>query len=754
MRGAEADTDGPPDKAGPRERAGVNPTTLILPLRHVARVPTRGLSADSHWRIALLFGAASTLLVLRACGYAAAVPGTYAAYFLAHIVLPGFVALQWLDSRPVGPGRLLALGLPAGFALEALQFLALAAIGAKGWHAWSPVAWLALLLWRMRGGQVWRMRLSAHHAGVAAFLAAIFSGVLALAAGQMFSESPLAQGLPARAIFHDWVYLISRAGVIKNHWPLEDPSLAGTPLQYHYFMMVHAAAASWTTGLEISTVLLRLVYPPLALALLAQVFLLGRAVCRSPWGGVAACVLFFVTSELSFSTSYGESHYLGVFSRWLFVSPTFFLGMVFAGALLLVLREVLGRRAHSWRGIAFVLLLGVGGTGAKGTLVPVIVATLVLLALGGLRRPGLLAYRAGLAAVVLLVAFAVVYLPTMLAWRSGGARLNPFHIFEMTGFWREWLEVCEAGLRSILPPAAARAAAEALCGIVIFAGTAGVRLLALPYLAWSDARRRDHGLARLLGAFLAAAVGMGLLLELNSFGEIYVLLMMRLPMAVLAAGFMVEVTRRVRDRRALAGSGPAFRSPAWPAAAAGIIAASLLLQISVWTIRNAPLFAGWLRSPAETRIDADTRDLAEAMLWIRHHTERDAVLVANAWTPENTRRDHWGALDRTLLGVHFYYSALSERRLWLEGHHYVLNGPLLARRAAQASDFFYRGAALTREQVSNASVYLVVDRSLRDDAARQLTTDTLRFSNRRIDVHAMPSAPSPRGAESAALQQD
>jgi hypothetical protein len=725
----------------------------MQPLRSVLPVSARGFTAETLWRLALLFTAASVFVLIRACGYAPSGPFVYGAYLLAHVMLPGTVAVRFLDSRPVDAGRFLALALPSGLALESLQFLSLAAIGAKAWHAWSPLGWMLLLLWQTRAGAPLRVRISAHHAGVAALLAAFVAGALALAAGQMFTESPLANGVPARGIFHDWVYLISRAAVIKNHWPLEDPSLSGTPLQYHYFMMVHAAAASWTTGLEISTVMLRLLYLPLSLGLVAQVFLLGRAVSRSVWGGGVACFLFLATSEVSFSTSYGDTHYLGLFSRWLFVSPTFFHGMIYAGALLIVLRDFVRRREPGWRYVALLLLLGVGGTGAKGTVLPVVVTALVLLALWSARRTGRFSARLLAGAALLGVAFAVVYLPTMSAWRSGGARFHPFHIFEMTGFWREGLPACEAGLRAFLPPALAGAGAQFLCGLVAFAGTSGVRLLALPYLAWGNTVRGDRGLVRLLGAFLVACVGMGLLLELNSFGEIYVLLMMRLPMSVLAAGFLIECARR-------SSAGPAGRWPfpaAWPGlrpAAAGVVGVALVLQASVWMARNAPRFADWLRTAPVVRADEGMGDLAEAMLWVRRNTERNAVLVANAWTPENTRGDHWGALDGTLLGVHFYYSALSERRLWFEGHHYVLNGPLLSRRAALASDFFYRGGALLPRLVSSAPVYVVVDHAMKDDAHRLLAPESRLFSNRRISIYPLPVGPPARAAEIAALQQD
>ena len=120
-------------------------------------------------------------------------------------------------------------------------------------------------------------------------LAVAFLATTLMAASQMYAESPLAAGLPTRAIFHDWVYLVSRAAVIKHNWPLDDPSLSGTPLQYHYFMMVHAAAASATTGVELTVILLRLVMVPLGAVLVAQAYLLERGVTAVADMGIVPC---------------------------------------------------------------------------------------------------------------------------------------------------------------------------------------------------------------------------------------------------------------------------------------------------------------------------------------------------------------------------------------------------------------------------------------------------------------------------------
>ena len=61
---------------------------------------------------------------------------------------------------------------------------------------------------------------------------------------------------------------------------------------------------------------------------------------------------------------------------------------------------------------------------------------------------------------------------------SGDARLHPFHVFQLTGFWKENLPALTATLASWLPGRTAGWGAQLLCALAIFAGTCGVRLLA------------------------------------------------------------------------------------------------------------------------------------------------------------------------------------------------------------------------------------------------------------------------------------
>ncbi len=750
-------------------------------LRTVRKLPSTVAAPATLWRLCALTVALTLFVIVRSVGYDVGAVAAYAAYVGLYVLLPGVIVTAWLGGRTFSPVALVALALPTGFAVEIYTYLGLAALGAKPWFAWSPVVWLAAAVVARAAGAArpWRIRVSAHHAGLALVLAFAVLGTAVMAASQMFAESPLAEGLPTRAIFHDWVYLVSRAAVIKNNWPLDDPSLSGTPLQYHYFMMVHAAAASSTAGVELSTVMLRLVFVPLGVALVAQACLLGRAVSRTPWGGVLAALLTVAVSELSFAPSYGEPMFLGLFVRWLFVSPTFFFGMIFCGALLWVIRHAATRPAFAVRDLVWLALLGTAGTGAKGTMLPVVLCALGLWALWRWWRERVLPWRLVVVGSCLGIAFALVYLPTMSAWRTGDAKWNPFHVLQLTAFWKTNAAAWTQALAQLLPASLATPLAQGAAAALVFAGTCGVRLLALPYLVWGDVRRRDTLLVGWLGAFLAACVGMGLLLELNSYGELYVILMMRLPLAVLTAAFFVTAARRIAAWWAAQQSAPATVSaspfapalhrpargavrPWWPRAVIGaatlLFAATFAVQTKLWWERNRGGLAAWWDTPADVQPDPYMQELRHALLWVRTHTEPNAVLVANAFTPENMKKDHWGALDRTLMGVHFYYSALSERRLWFEGPAYIMDTTRARIRANLASDFFYRGRTLDPQIVAAAPSYVLIDRHLKDGAEVSLPLGSRLFASERFEIYRLTPAATfaadlPRPADTAQQQQ-
>jgi hypothetical protein len=141
--------------------------------------------------------------------------------------------------------------------------------------------------------------------------------------------------------------------------------------------------------------------------------------------------------------------------------------------------------------------------------------------------------------------------------------------------------------------------------------------------------------------------------------------------------------------------------------------------------------------------------LREALLWVRANTEPDAVLVTNTCTAANLEKDHWSKVDRTLAGVHFYYSALSERRVLVEGPRYLLDTEEVIRRVQLADEIFFADRLPLPSAVGASTWYAMIDRSTADGAAVALHPDARVFKNERIEVYRFTAnleSPSPSAA--------
>ncbi|PTX97784.1 hypothetical protein [Opitutus sp. ER46] len=695
-------------------------------------------------------------IVLRACGGNHAAVLGYAGYLLLRVFVPGVVLLNLVLRRPVGLDTAIALGVPTGFALEIATFLGLSALGVRNLEPLVPCFWLMLganlWLWR-RAGPLAVANLGERPGRVLAL------GLLGLAfivstASQMYAEAALVDGVPARTVFHDWMYLISRAGAIKGGWPLEDPSMAGTPLQYHYFMLVHVAAAAKATGIELSLLLLRLAVLPLGFVLITQAYVLGCRLSHRISGGVVAGLLAVGVTEFSFSGDVLNPVFLGLFDRWLFQSPTFLFGMVFFGALTLAVANEFGTPApHGRRRLAWIALLAAAATGAKGTVVPLILTALACLIALRWWRDRALPRRKLVVWAAVAGSFALVYGSTMAAWGSGEAAFEPLSTMNLSTFWTAHFPLWQRELAAWVSGSPGYWCAALACATVVLAGTEGVRLLALPFLlrrSW----HRDAPLACWLGLLAMVCCGSGLLLHLNSYSELYILLPMRLPLAVLSAACLVALFEHLaaflrswrgkvvaeRGWRAVAGWAHARRV----VVACGVVVVCggggtlLVGQLDTWVMRNRPGFARWLQEPRT--IDANLVPLREAMRWIRGHTEADALILANAFTPENFRETGARAADQTALGTYYYYSALSERRFWVEGPTYLVDPFEAWRRMRLAGDVFYRGVFPSDPAFCRAPCYQLIDRSLAD-GARPHPRSVRVFANQRFEIFRLPRPP-------------
>ena len=103
--------------------------------------------------------------------------------------------------------------------------------------------------------------------------------------------------------FPDYPRWIAIAADAKHHWPIGDPSVAGEPLPYHYFVNIHMAAASQVTGLDLSVCLLPAVHPAARRFSWCSSWSwrAGASPAAPTPGLIAACLVFFI-GELRLDT--------------------------------------------------------------------------------------------------------------------------------------------------------------------------------------------------------------------------------------------------------------------------------------------------------------------------------------------------------------------------------------------------------------------------------------------------------------------
>ena len=299
-----------------------------------------------------------------------------------------------------------------------------------------------------------------------------------------FPTAPL-PGQESVNYFPDYPRWIAIAADAKHHWPIEDPSVAGEPLPYHYFVYVHMAAASQVTGLDLPLVFLRLFILPLAVLLVLELVVAGRSFAQRLCGLIAACLAFFIGElRLDPGQTFLAQTPFGLSFIYLFRSPSFLLGMVVFVPLIILLGERLTARGSSRVGDwLLVIIFMVGASDAKITILPLVLGALVLYA--GSRW--ILERRVGVAVLVAigltLVISGAVYL-LQYQGHSSGLGLNAFATFDDMPA----VTSIEAGLRTILPVFRAR---KRSCRPGILFGLVGLLLAPLVGLAWIF---RRHGL--------------------------------------------------------------------------------------------------------------------------------------------------------------------------------------------------------------------------------------------------------------------
>ena len=345
----------------------------------------------------------------------------FVGYEIGFVLLPGGALLWALRGRRHGSLVTIALGWPLGQTLEILAFSATAALGARTLFALYPIVVIipcGLVVWR-------RANVPPHDtAGEPMSNRVMWTAAGALAIGVVYLALAFLPQVPLPSTSHsvsyyvDFPFFIGNIAEVRNHWPATSAGLSGVPLHYEWFVFDHMAAINQVTGISIPTIGFRLNVFPTILVFGCQLFVVGRFLGRAAWTGALAIVVAFLLGALDLTADLNQaSPFFDQFNFHLWASWTFPFGLTFFMALLYLIAERLPEAA--WRGHgalgswAVIALIMVGASGAKATILPVVIAGLGLYALCELvlRRAVPVTALAALAlgAAVFAVTFLIVY---------------------------------------------------------------------------------------------------------------------------------------------------------------------------------------------------------------------------------------------------------------------------------------------------------------------------------------------------------
>jgi hypothetical protein len=579
-----------------------------------------------------------------------------------------------------------------------------------------------------------------------------------------FTTSPLPGSVPSVTYYADFPFHLGIAAEALHHWPIGDPKVAGTSLPYQIFDYMHLASVAEITRLPLPVILLRLDIPMLIVGFVVGVAACGRALSTRPPVGLLAVVLVLFVGELHPNPN-DHLTFLNSFFSSEYTSPTFIFGLVIFVPALQALVELTAsdapvqNRGRLW--ILLAILLAACG-GAKATILPVLLgATAIAAAVWMPRERGRMV--AAVKAAVLLAGILAFYQLSLYRGFDGGLRLDPpgsVRAMEVMALIRSHIS---SGLGADLFWVAA-----VPLGILGFcaAPLAGIGAFVLRTVRLAP----RHVL--LLGATVAGFVPFLAFSQFGSSQNFFTYYGYVAGTLVSAEGLLALWQRWVsRPPRLLPWAGWSVGSVAlfvaliyglqtlspYPLARYGIWFGSFLLLLvlaAAWAHRApAPrrgprwmvilvgvILFGALEAPLETlpglvsalRTDRPpydattrllTRGLYRGLVWVERHTSPDAVLAVNNQYVDTAHH----------VPGYMYYSAFTERRIFLEGWAYTARASRLGAEAVT----FHGLIAFPRRLALNRAVFVRAD-------PVALSTLTNRYGVRYLLVDRLHGSASPR----------
>jgi hypothetical protein len=715
------------------------------------------------------------------------------------------VAIGWPCGYAIEVGW---FALTAGLhAREAFAFLPLAAVAAMG----------PFLYRRMRKYSATRKRRSDDPSGASLLrgrgLDSLIVGIAIAAAIVLltftfYARSPLPAHARSVVYSSDNVFDISLAAEARHHWPITEPWVAGQPLHYYTGVFIHIAAINQVTGVALSSVVLRLLPSVMFLLTALQLWSLGRSLGRSRWVGPLAVVLLLVVADLNMDPAHTEVFHINPFTQFS-LSPSFAFGVPFFLALLaLVQSRFLGNeigdphtergsrgsaRTDTNRALIILAVLILGCATAKTFAAADFIGGLGLFwlwCLGTGRAARLLFY----CLVVSVICVGAVYFLMLAGGTASTLVIQPFNfvtsgatlarvksiVKSFTGYSSLW----------ILAP---------LVGAPVIAVCLFAPLLGVGWLL----RRHHHispSMVLLLCMFVTGSIAYIMLGAPGGVEGVFLVYgyIAIVPVAALGIVNLWGDTPKSAQRKmvvaggtvlalglALAGSTQVLTLTGtaryvWYLFAYGLVASAVV--IFAW--KYARLFAptvlskfwrvvgccilllgtlglvkpitltalgAWETIRHERIAIADsaeyygmTAPLYRGLIWVRRHTTACDVLAVNnhLFSPGTDK------------SIYFYYSAFTERRIFLESWYYTPNGARVAQpypaRFKLNTEAVAHGNPAALRKLGEAGVsYVLIDKIHGTGAPEPASAARLVFSNSALDVYRLSARGSAAGVKQA-----
>ena len=359
----------------------------------------------------------------------------YELYLAVYTIVPGVLCYRLFAGEEEDAITHLGMGWMCGIVITIVVLLVQKLVGATALFPYLPLVLLPLFALTWRFGHGPRSTRAQERPGPVVLFCVL-----------LFVAGFRAHRLPASGWwqeFDDDLYFhAGNAAELLHHWPLIDPRMAGTPLNYHFFAYLPSVGASLVTDIPMQEIMRRLAcgLGPTLLAL--QLFIAGRAFGAGPKAGlIAAFVILLhwdVSSEVGhwFGQQWDVSSYLTI---GLYDSPTTSPGLALFAALAFLIRRWLeSPLGQGIRPGLLTILVAFAASGAKGSVMPVaITASAMFFVLRCLAE-----HRLARRALVLFGALVVASLPMTLlliggqsSFASAMLRFAPWTAMHFSGFF-------------------------------------------------------------------------------------------------------------------------------------------------------------------------------------------------------------------------------------------------------------------------------------------------------------------------------